>query len=363
MEHATDKGGIGEDAVHETTGETEEGTSRKSEEKMQLRGEYSMGEGQTTSDADAPDGEDTNAEGEGRRGSRSGIGLGKGKGGKRKASSMAGTKHKLSAHSATEKRRRDRITERMETLKQLVPHQSNADKAAFLTDVINYIQQLHSLLRQSMALNHQMGLNLSGGGNGGSNHGAPYNTITQVQQVTNQIQNLAPHALANAMIGQRQRSFSPGNPPDYNENAPAAFENFRDQQQLQQMAFVQQVQASHEQHFRHTSQNVNSTSPQNLSLMQLPHPFEHMSFSMMNQQDGTNFNIGPLEGTPVSKAQQPSGGNAPTTFFPYPDALPWAQSLQGFPGTMDGAVDATHPSSVQNPPDRLMHSQHGNKRR
>lgn len=361
MEREAEKGRIGKDAVHETTGETDEETSRRSVEKEQIHGEYSLGDEQTTSNANVPEEEDNTAEGNGRRRRSEEIGRDLGNSGKRKASSMAGTKNKLNAHSATEKRRRDRITERMETLKQLVPHQSKADKAAFLADVINYIQQLHSLLRQSMALNHQMGMNISGGGNGSTNQMAQYNPINQVQQVANQIQNLAPTALANVLAGQRQQSLSPGNNPDFSENLPAAFENFRDQQQLQQMAFVQQVQASHEQQFRHATQHANSTSPQNLSMIPLPHPFEHMSFSMMGQQEGTTTAIGPLEGTPVSKAQQQSSGNLLSTFLPYTDAPPWAFPLQGYPGTMDGAADANHPSSMQNLPENILRSEQGRK--
>lgn len=52
-----------------------------------------------------------------------------------------------SRHQAAEQRRRTRINERLDKLRELVPHAERANTAAFLETVIEYIQELQALLK------------------------------------------------------------------------------------------------------------------------------------------------------------------------------------------------------------------------
>ena len=49
-------------------------------------------------------------------------------------------------HSATERRRRNRINEQLRSLRKLVPHTPLSDKACFLGEVVQYLQHLHARL-------------------------------------------------------------------------------------------------------------------------------------------------------------------------------------------------------------------------
>lgn len=52
-----------------------------------------------------------------------------------------------SRHQAAEQRRRTRINERLDKLRELVPHAERANTAAFLETVIDYVQELQALLK------------------------------------------------------------------------------------------------------------------------------------------------------------------------------------------------------------------------
>lgn len=53
-----------------------------------------------------------------------------------------------SRHMAAEQRRRARINERLEALREIVPHSARANTAAFLTEVYDYIASLHRALNK-----------------------------------------------------------------------------------------------------------------------------------------------------------------------------------------------------------------------
>ncbi|KAK9812778.1 hypothetical protein WJX72_003482 [[Myrmecia] bisecta] len=52
------------------------------------------------------------------------------------------------SHVATEQRRRDRINEGFAALRELIPHKDKMDKASFLQQAVEYIQQLQTVIRQ-----------------------------------------------------------------------------------------------------------------------------------------------------------------------------------------------------------------------
>lgn len=52
-----------------------------------------------------------------------------------------------SRHQAAEQRRRNRINERLDKLRTLVPHAERANTASFLEEVIHYIEELQALLK------------------------------------------------------------------------------------------------------------------------------------------------------------------------------------------------------------------------
>ncbi|KAK9823643.1 hypothetical protein WJX72_004401 [[Myrmecia] bisecta] len=53
-----------------------------------------------------------------------------------------------SSHVATEQRRRDRMNEGFTALRELIPHKDKMDKANFLQQAVEYIQQLQTVIRQ-----------------------------------------------------------------------------------------------------------------------------------------------------------------------------------------------------------------------
>ncbi|KAH7289455.1 hypothetical protein KP509_30G002500 [Ceratopteris richardii] len=60
-----------------------------------------------------------------------------------------------SKHSATEQRRRSRINDRFQMLRQLLPNpDQKRDKASFLMEVVEYIQMLHEKIRKYETLDH-----------------------------------------------------------------------------------------------------------------------------------------------------------------------------------------------------------------
>lgn len=76
---------------------------------------------------------------------------------KARGKSSASTKRSRAAaiHNQSERKRRDKINQRMKTLQKLVPNSSKTDKASMLDEVIEYLKQLqaqvHMMSRMSMS--------------------------------------------------------------------------------------------------------------------------------------------------------------------------------------------------------------------
>ncbi|KAL3820325.1 hypothetical protein ACJIZ3_006230 [Penstemon smallii] len=69
--------------------------------------------------------------------------------GKKIAVSEAKTMSALKSHSEAERRRRERINARLETLRELVPSNEKMDKATLLAEVINQVKQLKKAATQA----------------------------------------------------------------------------------------------------------------------------------------------------------------------------------------------------------------------
>ncbi|KAK9787467.1 hypothetical protein WJX73_001427 [Symbiochloris irregularis] len=67
--------------------------------------------------------------------------------GKARSSDKASSAY-ASRHQAAEQRRRSRINDRLDRLRACVPHQDRANTAAFLDEVIKYVQSLQQRVRE-----------------------------------------------------------------------------------------------------------------------------------------------------------------------------------------------------------------------
>ncbi|KAL3140580.1 hypothetical protein ABBQ32_005155 [Trebouxia sp. C0010 RCD-2024] len=56
------------------------------------------------------------------------------------------------SHVATEQRRRDKINEGFNALRELIPHKDKMDKATFLQQAVDYIRQLQAVMHQLLSL-------------------------------------------------------------------------------------------------------------------------------------------------------------------------------------------------------------------
>ncbi|KAK9847003.1 hypothetical protein WJX84_009865 [Apatococcus fuscideae] len=61
-------------------------------------------------------------------------------------------KKSVMSHVATEQRRRDRINEGFNALRDLIPHKDKMDKATFLQQTVEYIKQLQAVMHQLLAM-------------------------------------------------------------------------------------------------------------------------------------------------------------------------------------------------------------------
>uniref|UniRef100_A0A0D9XMB5 BHLH domain-containing protein n=1 Tax=Leersia perrieri TaxID=77586 RepID=A0A0D9XMB5_9ORYZ len=59
-------------------------------------------------------------------------------------------------HNESERKRRDRINQKMKTLQKLVPNSSKADKASMLDEVINYLKQLQAQVQVMSRMSSMM---------------------------------------------------------------------------------------------------------------------------------------------------------------------------------------------------------------
>ncbi|XP_016437770.1 transcription factor UNE10-like [Nicotiana tabacum] len=79
---------------------------------------------------------------------------------KRKGSKISSfsTKRSLSAvtHNQSERKRRDKINQRMKTLQKLVPNSSKTNKASMLDEVIEYLKQLQAQVQAMSGMNNNM---------------------------------------------------------------------------------------------------------------------------------------------------------------------------------------------------------------
>ncbi|KAI3416832.1 BHLH domain-containing protein [Psidium guajava] len=76
---------------------------------------------------------------------------------KRNRKSSASTKRSRAAaiHNQSERKRRDKINQRMKTLQKLVPNSSKTDKASVLDEVIEYLKQLQAQVQMVNRMNMQ----------------------------------------------------------------------------------------------------------------------------------------------------------------------------------------------------------------
>ncbi|KAJ8565489.1 hypothetical protein K7X08_008065 [Anisodus acutangulus] len=74
---------------------------------------------------------------------------------KRSKNSSPSTKRKRAAaiHNQSERKRRDKINQRMKTLQKLVPNSSKTDKASMLDEVIEYLKQLQAQVHMMSRMN------------------------------------------------------------------------------------------------------------------------------------------------------------------------------------------------------------------
>ncbi|XP_057805536.1 transcription factor UNE10-like [Salvia miltiorrhiza] len=80
----------------------------------------------------------------GKKGNRK-LGIGK--------SSISAKVRAAAIHNQSERRRRDKINERMKTLQKLVPNSSKTDKASMLDEVIDYMKQLQAQVHMISRMN------------------------------------------------------------------------------------------------------------------------------------------------------------------------------------------------------------------
>nr|WIE96165.1 basic helix-loop-helix transcription factor [Loropetalum chinense var. rubrum] len=75
--------------------------------------------------------------------------------GKGKGKSSVSTKRSRAAaiHNQSERKRRDKINQRMKTLQKLVPNSSKTDKASMLDEVIEYLKQLQAQVQMMSRMN------------------------------------------------------------------------------------------------------------------------------------------------------------------------------------------------------------------
>ncbi|WCJ22934.1 basic helix-loop-helix (bHLH) DNA-binding superfamily protein [Euphorbia peplus] len=76
---------------------------------------------------------------------------------KRHGKSSVSTKRSRAAaiHNQSERKRRDKINQRMKTLQKLVPNSSKTDKASMLDEVIEYLKQLQAQIQMMSRMNIQ----------------------------------------------------------------------------------------------------------------------------------------------------------------------------------------------------------------
>ncbi|KAK4798478.1 hypothetical protein SAY86_030804 [Trapa natans] len=76
---------------------------------------------------------------------------------KRNGKSSVSTKRSRAAaiHNQSERKRRDKINQRMKTLQKLVPNSSKTDKASVLDEVIEYLKQLQAQVQMMSRMNMQ----------------------------------------------------------------------------------------------------------------------------------------------------------------------------------------------------------------
>ncbi|XP_020084714.1 transcription factor UNE10 [Ananas comosus] len=72
-----------------------------------------------------------------------------------RSSSSAKKSRAAAVHNQSERKRRDRINQRMNTLQKLVPNSSKTDKASMLDEVIEYVKQLQA---QAQMMNRMSGM-------------------------------------------------------------------------------------------------------------------------------------------------------------------------------------------------------------
>ncbi|KAL3537031.1 hypothetical protein ACH5RR_000397 [Cinchona calisaya] len=112
--------------------------------------------------------------------------------GNRKSSVSTKRSRAAAIHNQSERKRRDKINQRMKTLQKMVPNSSKTDKASMLDEVINYLKQLQAQvnimsrmnmppmmlplalqqqqLQMSMMANMGIGMNMAGMGMGVMDH-------------------------------------------------------------------------------------------------------------------------------------------------------------------------------------------------
>ncbi|KAI6702717.1 hypothetical protein NL676_011853 [Syzygium grande] len=80
-----------------------------------------------------------------------------GDGKKRNGKSSVSTRRSRAAaiHNQSERKRRDKINQRMKTLQKLVPNSSKTDKASVLDEVIEYLKQLQAQVQMVNRMNMQ----------------------------------------------------------------------------------------------------------------------------------------------------------------------------------------------------------------
>ncbi|WOL10189.1 transcription factor UNE10 [Canna indica] len=73
-----------------------------------------------------------------------------------KASASAKKSRAAAIHNQSERKRRDRINQRMKTLQKLVPNSSKTDKASMLDEVIEHLKQLQAQIQMMSQMNNIM---------------------------------------------------------------------------------------------------------------------------------------------------------------------------------------------------------------
>nr|GFC73475.1 transcription factor UNE10 [Tanacetum cinerariifolium] len=71
-----------------------------------------------------------------------------------KSESSTSTKRRTAAnHNQSERKRRDKINQRMKTLQKLVPNSNKTDKASMLDEVIEYVKQMQAQVHMVNRMN------------------------------------------------------------------------------------------------------------------------------------------------------------------------------------------------------------------